>query len=35
MKTRAARISVAGLLAVSLLSAGALADDTGTVWYGR
>ena len=34
MKPRAARISVAGLLAVSLLSASALADDTGTVWYG-
>ena len=34
MKPRTARISVAGLLAVSLLSAGALADDTGTVWYG-
>ena len=34
MKPRAARSSIAGLLAVSLLSASALADDAGWVWYG-
>ena len=34
MRPPAARISMAGLLTVSLLSAGALADDTGTLWYG-
>ena len=34
MKPSAARTSVAGLLAVSLLSASALADDAGMAWYG-
>ena len=34
MKLRAVRIPVAGLLAATLMSANALADDAGTMWYG-
>jgi len=34
MKLHAARISVIGLLAATLISTSALADDAGTLWYG-